>query len=153
MAKDNKDFEWFWTKLDTYLEHEDLKQTKQRRAIVSRFLSLDTHVDAERLHKEMRKDGFKIGLATIYRTLSLLKSAGLVEQQTFSDGRMLYEVVSPHAHHDHLICRSCDVVIEFYNERVEQIQKEIANEFGFELVDHRMDLFGYCPKCKLLRSM
>jgi Fur family ferric uptake transcriptional regulator len=137
-------FEWFWRKLDAYLRAQDLKQTKQRRVIVERLISLNSHIDAETLHNNLKKDHSNIGLATIYRTLNLLKSAGLLEEQTFSDGRSLYEIDHPDTHHDHLVCSDCGRIVEFENEMIESLQRQIAKEHGFELRSHRLDLFGSC---------
>src|SRR5690349_14518075 len=99
-----KNFEWFWDKLESYLKDQDLKQTKQRKVIIEHFLNLDKHVDADHLHAAIRDSGHNIGLATIYRTLNLLCEAGLIEQQSFADGRAVFEVDKPGTHHDHLVC-------------------------------------------------
>lgn len=147
-AKSNN-FEWFWDKLDSYLKDQDLKQTRQRRVIVEYLLKMNTHVDAETLHAEIKKEHQNIGLATIYRTLHLLKSAGLVEEQSFADGRAVYEIDHPGTHHDHLICIECGRVVEFQNEMIERLQHQIAAEHGIELTSHRLDLYGRCAKgCK-----
>ena len=141
-----KDFNWFWDKLESYLKAQDLKQTKQRKVIIEHFLNLDTHVDADNLHSAIRDSGHNIGLATIYRTLNLLMEAGLIEQQSFADGRAVFEVDRPGTHHDHLVCLDCGHVIEFENDQVEKIQQDIAEKYGFELRSHRHDLFGSCLK-------
>lgn len=138
-------FRWFWDTLDQYLLRHHLKQTSQRKLIVSHILRLNTHLDAEELHRHVERAGHKnIGLATIYRTLTLLKTAGLLEQKSFQDGRSLFEIIVPDSHHDHLICRQCGRVIEFENDQIEKIQHEIARRYGFRLESHRLDLFGDC---------
>lgn len=137
---------WFWLALDAYLEGQSLKQTKQRAVIVEYFLKADTHIDADELHRIVQKQGHDIGLATIYRTLNLLTEAGLAEQRSFTDGRSVFEILRPNHHHDHLICVECRHVIEFENSAIEALQEKVAKEFGFELVSHRLDLFGRCMK-------
>lgn len=137
-------FAWFYEGLDAYLDRMGLKQTQPRRAIVQVFLQMNAHVDAEELHQCVRKQGFDIGLATIYRTLNLLTEAGLVEQKSFQDGRSEFEIVTPDKHHDHLICRQCRRMIEFENQEIEAIQDEIAKKYGMVLKSHRLDLFGLC---------
>ncbi len=142
------EFDWFWTRLNAFLQNQDLKQTKQRKVIIEYFLRCDRHIDAEMLYEDVRGDGHKIGLATIYRTLNLLKSAGLVEQHAFADGRAVFEITNPDHHHDHLICVRCGEVKEFLNEKIEKLQHEIATAHGYTLTNHRMELFGSCPKCQ-----
>ena len=147
-------FTWFWTELDRYLAKSQLKQTRQRKVIVEHFLRADSHLDAEELHRLINRDGHKIGLATIYRTLSLLTEAGLVEQKSFQDGRSVYEVHQPDGHHDHLICSDCGAVVEFENSEIERLQEKVAAQHGFRLKSHRLDLFGSCikPNCANRRS-
>lgn len=139
--------QWFWEGLDAYLARNQLKQTKQRKLIVKRFLEMKTHVDAEDLYESVRKDGHNIGLATIYRTLNLLKDAGLAEQNSFADGRAVFEINKPGDHHDHLVCVDCGKVVEFENEQIEELQRNVAKENHFVLTSHRLDLFGHCQDC------
>ena len=145
---DQESLRWFWDGLDSYLAKNQLKQTRQRRLIVRQFLEMKSHVDAEDLYASVRKDGHSIGLATIYRTLNLLKDAGLAEQNSFADGRAVFEILKPGDHHDHLVCLGCGQVIEFENQQIESIQKQIAKDNNFTLTSHRLDLFGYCETCR-----
>jgi Fur family ferric uptake transcriptional regulator len=144
----SNEYAWFWDRLDDYLKAHDLKQTSQRNIIVSKFLSMEKHVDIESLHSELRNNGENIGLATIYRTMNLLKNASLVEQHNFSDNKATFEVSHPHKHHDHLVCLICSKVEEFVNNEIEALQDSIAKERGFKLLDHRLELFGYCSECQ-----
>ncbi len=137
-------FAWFWEGLDQYLDQMGLKQTQQRRVIVEHFLAINAHVDAEELHRRVKDEGHDFGLATIYRTLNLLTEAGLVEQKSFQDGRSVFEVAHPGAHHDHLICTECGQVVEFEDHEIESLQEKIAAKYGMTLKSHRLDLFGRC---------
>lgn len=148
MKTSEPQYAWFWKGLDQYLADKKLKQTKQRNVIVSHFLNANDHVDAEGLHSMLKSSGFNIGLATVYRTLSLLKEAGLVEQRTFADGKAVYEVHNPDEHHDHLVCLDCGEVFEFENKQIEKLQTEVAKDAGFKLASHTLDLFGHCQKVK-----
>jgi Fur family ferric uptake transcriptional regulator len=139
-------YRWFWEALDSYLARKNLKQTKQRKAIIELFIQLNRHLSAEELHEAARKDGQNVGLATIYRTLNLLSDAGLAEQKSFGEGRFVYEVSTPGEHHDHLICIDCGAVIEFENDEIEKLQERVANVHEFKLTAHRLDLFGHCLK-------
>ena len=150
MKKKKVDFTWFWERLDEYLAKSGLKQSKQRNIIIEYFLDLDDHVSAEDLHAYAKDQGASAGMATIYRTLNLLKDAGLVEQKQFADGKAVFELNRPDAHHDHLICTQCGKVIEFESDEIERLQEEVAKKYGMKLTHHSLDLFGVCvkPKCK-----
>ena len=143
-----ENMQWFWDRLNSYLKAHDLKQTSQRNIIVERFLHMDKHVDVESLHNNLKGEGHNVGLATIYRTMNLLKNAGLVMQHTFSDSKAVFEVLIPHTHHDHLVCLICGRVTEFVDEEIEKLQEAIAERKGFKLLDHRLDLYGYCQDCQ-----
>lgn len=135
---------WFWDVLNDYLTRQSLKQTRQRKVVVEEFLRVDRHIDAEDLHNIVRKRDPGVGLATVYRTLNLLKEAGLADQKSFRDGRSVFEVHRPDQHHDHLICVDCGRVMEFENDEIEQLQAKVASELGFQLKGHRLDLYGAC---------
>ena len=145
---DKKELQWFWDGLDAYLSRNQLKQTKQRRVIVNHFLNLHSHVDAEDLYDSVRREGHHIGLATIYRTLNLLRDAGLVEQSSFADGRAVFELLPPGSHHDHLVCIDCGKIVEFEHPGIEALQRKVALEWGFDLTSHRLDLYGRCSDCR-----
>lgn len=141
------DFSWFWTRLDRYLAEHELKQTKQRKQIIESLILCREHIDAESLHNRVRIEDPNIGLATIYRTLNMLKSAGLISEHAFADGKAVYEIDVPDMHHDHLVCIECHQVIEFENAEIEKLQEKIAGHHGFKLTSHRLDLFGLCSPC------
>ncbi len=137
---------WFVDELGKYLARKNLKQTKQRQALIDVFLGAATHVSAEELHSAARGAGLDVGLATVYRTLNLLVDAKIVEQKQFSEGRFVYEIAQPGGHHDHLICLDCGIVIEFANDEIERLQEKVAAAHKFKLTSHRLDLFGHCQK-------
>jgi Fur family ferric uptake transcriptional regulator len=143
----NKNLSWFWDGLDAYLSRHQLKQTQQRKVVVTQFLKMAKHVDAELLYRKVRIEGSNVGLATIYRTLNLLKDAGLVDQHSFSDGRAVFEISRPGDHHDHLVCTHCGRIDEFENTEIEDLQNKIAVEKGYTLSSHRLELYGKCSHC------
>ncbi len=145
-SKKSDSHKWFWDAFDAYLVRKNLKETRQRRRIIELFIGLDAHTSAEALHEATRKDGHNVGLATVYRTLNMLADAGLVEQKSFGDGRHVFEIKHPDSHHDHLICLDCGAVIEFENPDIEALQERVAQDHGFRLTSHRLDLFGHCIK-------
>lgn len=143
-----KNMDWFWTSYDRYVSAEGLKQTKQRSRLIQLFLDLRCHVSAEELCEYSRQQGVAVGLATVYRTLNLLKDAGLVSQHSFYEGRSVYELIVPEKHHDHLVCVGCQNIVEFHDPYIEKRQEEVAARYGFEMTDHRHELFGYCRVCR-----
>ncbi|MEZ5557346.1 MAG: ferric iron uptake transcriptional regulator [Pseudomonadales bacterium] len=98
------------------------------------------HLSAEDVYKALMDTEESVGLATVYRVLTQFESAGIVSRHNFDDGHAVYEL-APDEHHDHMVDVDSGQVIEFVNERIEKLQKEIAEEHGFELVDHELVLF------------
>ena len=123
-----------------------LRMTEQRRVIARVLSTAADHPDAEELHRRAASIDANISLATVYRTVKLFEDSGIIERHDFRDGRSRYEEV-PESHHDHLIDVATGSVIEFRNEDIEKLQRRIAEELGFELIDHRLELYGV-PKAK-----
>src|SRR3989338_9464390 len=137
--------------LKTYhkvLASKGLKSTKQRDVIVQEFLNLEAHVDIDSLYQHVKTKHPKIGYATVYRTMKLLKESGLASERHFGTRReALYEPYH-NTHHDHLICLKCNKIIEFENEKIEKLQETIAKKYGFQLENHKHELYGTCSQCK-----
>jgi Fur family ferric uptake transcriptional regulator len=118
-----------------------MRMTEQRR-IIARVMSIaEDHPDVEEIHRRAVERDPHISIATVYRTMRLFEEAGVVERLDFHDGRARYEEASA-VHHDHLIDLRSGNVIEFVNEEIEKLQRRIAEEHGFKLVDHRLELYG-----------
>src|SRR6266478_6931471 len=113
-----------------------LRMTEQRRVIARVVAEAYDHPDAEELYRRAIAVDPHISIATVYRTVKLFEDAGILERHDFRDGRSRYEEV-PESHHDHLIDIQSGSVIEFRNEDIERLQRRVAEELGFELVDHR----------------
>jgi len=118
-----------------------LRMTDQRRIIAQVLSEATDHPDAEEVYTRASEKDPKISLATVYRTVRLFDEAGIIETHDFRDGRARYELAEGE-HHDHLIDVQTGDVIEFVNEEIEKLQEKIAAELGYELVDHRMELYG-----------
>ena len=110
--------------------------TEQRRVIARVVAEAYDHPDAEELYRRSVTVDPKISIATVYRTVKLFEDAGILERHDFRDGRSRYEEISDH--HDHLIDVTSGKVIEFMNEEIEKLQARVAQELGYELVDHRL---------------
>lgn len=119
----------------------NMKMTGQRRVIARVLSDADDHPDVEELYRRSVKVDPKISIATVYRTVRLFEEAGLLDRLDFGDGRARYEPSSDD-HHDHLIDVKSGKVIEFQEEEVEELQRAVAKKLGYELVGHRMELYG-----------
>ncbi len=101
------------------------------------------HISAEDLYKRLLEIGEEIGLATVYRVLNQFDDAGIVTRHHFESGKAVFELSSQH-HHDHLVCLTCDRVIEFNDDVIEQRQLEIADKHNIKLTNHSLYLYGVC---------
>lgn len=122
------------------LEH-GLRMTGQRRVIARVLSDAHDHPDVEEVHRRAHAVDHRISLSTVYRTLRLFETKGILERHDFGRGRGQYEEAA-RGHHDHLIDVDTGRVIEFRNEDIEQLQERIARDLGFELVGHRLELYG-----------
>jgi Fur family ferric uptake transcriptional regulator len=132
--------------LARYLEQHHLKHTKQREAILDVFLSASGHITSEDVYARVRGQYPNIGYTTVYRTMKLLCDAGLASERHFDDGITRYEIA--HQHHDHLVCVRCGKIIEFESSMIESSQDDIAARYGFQVLRHRHELYGYCSNCR-----
>jgi Fur family ferric uptake transcriptional regulator len=126
------------------VEH-GLKMTDQRRVIAQVLSEASDHPDVEQLYQRANEIDSRISIATVYRTVRLFEEAGIIERHDFGDGRARYEEAGED-HHDHLIDVKTGKVIEFTNEEIERLQEAIAKELGYELVGHRLELYGVKKK-------
>jgi len=118
-----------------------LRLTEQRKVIAKVLSEAEDHPDAEVLYSRAAEVDPKISLATVYRTVRLFADAKIIETHDFGDGRARYETADAE-HHDHLIDIATGDVIEFVDEEIEALQHRIAEKLGYELVDHRLELYG-----------
>ena len=131
-----------------HLKRRSLKRSAQREAVLDVFLDVERHITTEELHRLVRRKDPALGLATVYRTLSLLRECGLCREVRFEDGTTRYEHLFGHQHHDHLICTRCGQIVEVVEPVIEQLQEKLFARYGFHPQDHRMDLYGICGKCR-----
>ena len=122
-------------------KEKGLRMTEQRNIIADVIDVMGGHPDVNEIHLKANEKDKNISIATVYRTVKLFEEYGALEKHDFKDGRSRYESISQH-HHDHLIDIDTGDVHEFTNEDIEEIQKKIAKELGFNLIDHRLELYG-----------
>ena len=119
---------------------KNIRMTSQRQIIIQVIEESDDHPDADQLYLRSVELDNTISIATVYRTVKLLEEAGLIERLEFGDGRSRYEEAGEH--HEHLVDIETGEVHEFYNEELETLKTEIAREMGYDLIDHRLELYG-----------
>ena len=139
--------------LKKILQEKDYKMTGQRKEILQIFLDQPSqhHLSAEDVHLILRNKKSEIGLATVYRSLELLASLGILLKIDFGDGCSRYELntTDPNSHcHHHLICLKCRKVIEFDEDKLDELEHTIAERSGFEIINHEVKFFGYCKECR-----
>jgi|GEM_PF-1669039 len=128
-----------------YLTANGLNSTQQRELIVEMFLRSSDHLSIDELLARVRKKNPKVGYATVYRTLKLLVEAGVATQRQFGDSQTRFELAG--AHHDHLICEKCGLILEFEDEEIEELQDAVAERLGgFKVTRHKHELYAICPK-------
>lgn len=122
-----------------------LRLTGQRKTIVKLLEEtiLDTkfHPDVDEIHNLAIKIDKKISIATVYRTVKLLEEADIINRHEFKEGKSRYEAAT-NTHHDHLIDVSSGEIIEFVDDEIEKLKIKIAFKYGFDLIDHRLELYG-----------
>ena len=133
-----------------FAAREGLRSTRQRDIILDIFLSTHEHLSVEELYLKVKSSCPGIGQATVYRTLKLFVEAGIAREMVLADGQARYEHQLAGEHHDHLVCTGCNKIVEFEDETIERLQIEIAKRHGFQLVSHKMQLYGLCPACSNL---
>lgn len=130
------------------LKDAGLKVTLPRMKILEILESSEQrHMSAEEVYKYLIETGKDIGMATVYRVLTQFEAAGLVARHNFESGHSVYEI-NQGQHHDHILCIRCGKVDEFLDEVIEQRQKEIAKQSGYEMTDHSLYIYGVCENCQ-----
>ena len=122
-----------------------VKLTDQRKIIAKVMSNSEDHPDVNELNLRVSKLDSKISIATVYRTVKLFEEAGIITKHDFKGGKARYEEVSE-SHHDHLIDIKTGEIIEFVDEEIEILQKKVAEKYGYNLVDHKLELYGIKKK-------
>ena len=128
-----------------------VKLTEQRK-IIAKVLSESKenygesdHPDVDELYKRVSKIDSRVSIATVYRTVKLFEEAGILTKHDFKSGKARYEAIVE-SHHDHLIDIKSGEIIEFVDDEIEQLQKKVAEKYGYKLVDHKLELYGVKKK-------
>ena len=127
--------------IESKCKQKGVRLTDQRRLIAKVMSESASHPDVDELHRKVNKLDAKISIATVYRTVKLFEESGIVAKHDFKGNKSRYEQ-APEEHHDHLIDVNSGEIIEFVNEEIEKLQKQVAEKLGYKLVDHRLELYG-----------
>ncbi len=143
------EYEQLLVDFKTLLKKNSLKFTIQREVILESLYNSDEHLTPEALHHLIQNKfpDLKTGIATVYRTLSLLEDSNMVTSLSFGAQGKKYELGAKE-HHDHLICTECGSITEFVDEQIEERQHAISNELGFKMSGHSMQIYGLCKNCQ-----
>lgn len=140
-------------RFEEFLQIRGMRNTGQRRVLLDHVFKKHEHFDVDQLIEQLPKRGHKgyVSRPTVYRTLAEFVDAGLLRKIEL-DGRSVYEHDYGYPQHDHLYCSKCRKLIEFQNEELGQIRKQIAQEHGFQVTSHRLIITGVCEPCRLKRK-
>ena len=122
-----------------------VKLTDQRKIIAKIMSESQDHPDVDELYRRASAIDGKISIATVYRTVKLFEESGIVTKHDFKGGKARYEELNE-SHHDHLIDIKTGQIIEFVDQDIEELQKKVADKYGYELVDHKLELYGIKKK-------
>ena len=122
-----------------------VKLTDQRKIIAKVMSEANDHPNVDELYNRVSKIDSKISIATVYRTVKLFEEFGILAKHEFKGGKARYEQLNE-SHHDHLIDVKSGEIIEFVDQEIEKLQKKVAEKYGYDLVDHKLELYGVKKK-------
>ena len=126
------------------------ERTRSQKIILNWLNKLQRSISAQELHQELRQKNYKIGLATIYRSLEALKMEGIVQVRTLATGESLYSCISQDKHH--LTCLNCGQSIPIYQCPVQNLENHLEESHDFKVYYHTLEFFGLCQKCELTKA-
>ena len=132
-----------------FVRNKGLRNTPEREQVVKLVFSIHDHFDVDELYLRLRGQNEKISKATVYRTIPLLLESGLIQEAYFEDGQVHYEHIYGHEHHCHLRCLDCGKIVEFKEKSVLGVEEEVGDRFDFMVTGHKLEVYGYCDKCKM----
>lgn len=149
MKIENLEYDALLEEFKVVLKKSDLKFTKQREVILRTLYNNQDHFTPETLHGLVKTSypELNVGIATVYRTLNLLEESNLVTSISFGLQGKKFELATK-PHHDHMICRTCGLIIEFQDPTIEKRQITLTKEHDFKLTNHMMQLYGICKNCQ-----
>ena len=136
------------SRIEKHCQEKNIKLTENRKIIARVISNSKNHPDIEEVYHESCRVNPKIGIATVYRAVKMFEEEGIIQKHDFGEGKARYEEVNEDDHHDHLIDISTGKVVEFFDENLENLKDKIAQDLGYKLVDHRLELYAVPIKSK-----
>lgn len=133
------------TSIEERCKQKGVKLTDQRKLVAQIMSDSHDHPNVDELYKRVSKIDSKISIATVYRTVRLFEEVGILTKHDFRGEKARYEEL-PDSHHDHLIDVQSGEIVEFVNEEIEELQKIVAEKLGYQLLDHKLELYGIKKK-------
>lgn len=133
------------------LKSRDFRLTPQRIAVLKILAHSEDHPTVEQIFSKVRTDFPTTSLATVYKTVTLLKQLGQIQELGFGDSGSRYDGIRPEPH-PHLICLECDKILDPQLASIDQMTRQLTQDTGFQITNHRLDFFGICPECRIKKS-
>lgn len=142
-------YEEFIVKFKEIMKSLGMNNSVQREYLLKILFKSETHLGAEALLEEIKKEyNVTIGIATVYRILSLLEELNIVKAISIEGNESKVYELNLVTHHDHMVCTKCQKLIEFYDEELEKLQEKVASKNNFQIKNHNMLLYGICKECQ-----
>ncbi len=131
-----------------FLEEKKLRKTPERFALLEEIYTRNDHFDAEQLYIDMKTKNFKVSRATVYNTLDILAECDLIRKHHFGQNLSYYEKSHSYRQHDHLVCSSCNKILEFCDPRIQSIRDLVGEHYKFKIESHSLIFYGTCSDCE-----
>ena len=133
-------------------KQEHIDRFEERFRILEIFLQTEEHLTIQEFNTLLIEQGADYSIDFVKNTLQMMCLFGFAQKRKFNDGKVRYEHRHLGHHHDHMICTKCNAIIEFNNEKLEELQREVAGNYGFHMLQHKMEIYGICSECLAHRA-